>query len=154
MIKEILKRGAISFAISSFAGLIINLLIDVTASAMGAEDFCSISPDFRALFPTTAMAAYFNILLYGLIGATFAVMTFIYELERIGFVIQSIIYCLVTGGVCLLITILLWQLHRHPEALIFTLFGYLAAHVIMIVIQYRTLKKDISVINNELEVKL
>ena len=151
MIKDIIKRGAISFAISSFAGLIINLMIDIIANAAGAEDFCSISPDFRAFFPTTALAAYVNILLYGLIGATFAMMTFIYELERIGFVIQSIIYCVVTGGVCMLITILLWQLHRHPEALIFTLLGYLAAHIIMIVIQYRTLKKDISVINTELD---
>ena len=154
MIKEILKRGALSFAISAFCGLLINLLIDLIAHAAGATGFCSIAPDFIALFPTTAMAAYVNILLYGVIGSTFAMMTFVYDLEKIGFVIQSIIYCLVTGTVCMLITILLWQLHRHPEALIFTLFGYLAAHVIMIVIQYRTLKKDISVINNELEVKL
>ena len=151
MIKEILKRGAISFAISSFAGLMINLIIDLVADAAGAKDFCSISPDFMALFPTTALAAYVNILLYGLIGATFAMMTFIYEFERIGFVIQSIIYCLVTGGVCMLITVLLWQLQRHPEAFVSTCLGYLAAHVIMIVVQYRALKKDISVINTELQ---
>ncbi|MBR5967828.1 MAG: DUF3021 family protein [Lachnospiraceae bacterium] len=151
MIKDILKRGAISFAFSAFAGLMINLIIDFVANAAGAKDFCSISPDFMALFPTAALAAYVNILLYGLIGATFAVMTFIYEFERIGFVIQSIIYCLVTGGVCMLITILLWQLQRHPEAFVSTCLGYLAAHVIMIVVQYRALKKDISVINTELQ---
>ncbi len=151
MIKGILKRGAISFAISSFAGLIINLLTDLIANAVGAEDFCSISPDFMAFFPTPVLAAYINILLYGLIGATFAMMTFVYEMEKIGFVIQSIIYCIVTGGVCMLITILLWQLQRHPEAFISTLLGYLAAHVLMIVIQYRALKKDISMINTELE---
>ena len=151
MIKEMLKRGAISFAISSFAGLIINMLIDLIANAAGAQDFCSISPNFRALFPTTALAAYVNILLYGLIGATFAMMTFIYELEWIGFVVQSIIYCLVTGSVYMLITILLWQLQRHPEAFISTCLGYLAAHMIMIVAEYRELKKDISVINTELD---
>ena len=151
MIKDILKRGALSFAISSFAGLIINLLIDLIANLVGAKDFCSISPDFRAFFPTTALAVYVNILLYGLIGATFAMMTFVYELEKIGFVIQSIIYCIVTGTVCMLITVLLWQLQRHSEAFISTCIGYLAAHVIMIVIQYHALKKDISAINTELD---
>ena len=78
MIKELLKKGAISFAISSFVGAIINLIIDVVVNSMGVSDFCSISPEFRALFPTTVIAAYFNILLYGIIGATFAMMTFIY----------------------------------------------------------------------------
>ena len=152
MLKDTLKKGLISFAISSFSGLIVNLLIDLIVNAVGGpEDFCSISPEFRALFPTTTIAAYVNLLLYGLIGATFAMMTFIYSLERIGFIVQSIIYFLVTGTVCVLITTILWQLQRYPQALILTLTGYGASHILMITIQYRRLKKDILEINSELE---
>ena len=150
MIKDTLKKGAISFAISSFAGLLVNLIIDLIVNASGSSGFCSISPAFAEHFPTTAMAAYANILLYGVIGATFAMMTVIYEFERIGFVIQSIIYFLVTGTVCILITILLWQLQKNPGALISTLIGYAVTHVIMITIQYKTLKRDIKDINTSL----
>ena len=83
MLKEIIKTGAISFAISSFAGVFINLLIDVIVNAAGVKDFCSISPEFLGLFPTTAIAVYSNIMMYGIIGATFSMMTFVYELEKI-----------------------------------------------------------------------
>lgn len=150
MIKNALKNGAISFAIGSFSGLIVNLIIDVVAHAMGAENYCSISPSFQALFPTSAMAAYVNVLLYGCISASFAVMTFIYDVERIGFVIQSIIYFLTTSVACLLITMLLWQLQRYPAALFGTLAGYALTHVIMITMAYKKLRKDVSEINQEL----
>ena len=82
MIKEYLKRGALSFAIASFSGLLVNFIIDIIVNALGYKDFCSISPYFLALFPTTALAAYTNVLLYGLIGATFAVSTIVYEMGQ------------------------------------------------------------------------
>ena len=150
MIKQAIKNGAISFAIGSFSGLLVNLLIDIVANVLGAEDFCSISPNFQALFPTPAMAAYVNVLLYGCISASFAFMTFIYDVERIGFLIQSIIYFLVTSTICLFITMLLWQLQRYPAALLGTLAGYLITHVIMITMAYRRLRRDVREINQEL----
>ena len=150
MLKETLKKGAISFAISSFAGALINFIIDLVAAGLGAKNFCSISPEFLALFPTTVMAVYVNIFLYGVIGATFSMMTFIYEFDRIGFVVQSIIYCLVTGSVCLLITTLLWQLQRYPTALICTMIGYGMTHVIMVSMEYMMVKKEIQEINLEI----
>lgn len=145
--KEVLKRGFTSFALSSFAGLIVNLIIDVIMNARGLEDFSSMSPDYVALFPSVTIAAYVNILLYGVIGATFALSVYIYEVEKIGFIIQSIIYFVITSSVCVGITILLWQLHKYPAAFISTLAGYLATHIIMMVIEYRKLKADIKVIN-------
>ena len=145
--KEVLKRGFTSFALSSFAGLIVNLIIDIIMNARGLEVFSSMSPDYVALFPSVTIAAYVNILLYGVIGATFALSVYIYEIERIGFIIQSIIYFVITSSVCVGITILLWQLHKYPVAFISTLAGYLATHIIMMVIEYRKLKADIKVIN-------
>ena len=145
--KEIIKRGLTSFALSSFAGLLVNLLIDLIVNAVEGPGFSSMSPDYVALFPSPTLAAYVNILLYGVIGATFALAAYIYELERIGFVIQSIIYFVVTSVVCVAITTLLWQLHKYPNAFICTLIGYAATHVIMITIEYRRLRADIKVIN-------
>ncbi len=145
--KEVLKRGLTSFALSAFAGLLVNLIIDVIMSSVLKTGFISMSPDYVAFFPSVTIAAYVNILLYGVIGATFSLAAYIYEVEKIGFIIQSIIYFVITSSVCVGITILLWQLHKYPAAFISTLAGYLATHIIMMVIEYRRLKADIKVIN-------
>jgi len=149
---EVLKRGAISFAISAFVGTVVNLLIDILVNAFGVTGFISMSRDYVEVFPTAVMAAYVNVLIYGFIGFTFAVMTFIYDIDRIGFVVQSIIYYVVTLLVCLAITVFVWQMHKYPQAFIITLIGYTVTHVIIFVTEYRELKKNISAINENCEV--
>ena len=148
--KEYLKRAAVSFAISSFVGLMVNLVIDVIVNAVGTSGFTAISPATRALFPTTEIAAYTNVLLYGLIGATFAGMTFLFDIDRLGFVVQSILYFITTAIVLVVITILLWQLHKHPKALIPTIAGYAMTYIIMGIVEYRELKRNVRMINEEL----
>ncbi|WP_034451027.1 DUF3021 domain-containing protein [Butyrivibrio sp. AE2032] len=147
MLKEYLTRIAISFSVSAFMGILINLIIDAVANATGSEGFISMSPQYVALFPTPVIAAYCNVLIYGLIGAVFSGATAIYEVERIGFVIQSLIYFLITAAASMGITVVLWQLHRYPAAFISTMAGYLATHIIMITIEYRKVKADIKAIN-------
>ena len=147
--KEMLKGGFRSFAISALMGTLVNMIIDIIVNGTGQTGFISMSPDFLAVFPTPVLAAYVNVILYGLIGLTFASMRFVYELERIGFVLQSVIYFLVTSAVCVSITIVLWQLHKYPIGLICALTGYGITHVIIISIEYRRLKKDILLINEQ-----
>ena len=103
------------------------------------------------MFPTPVMAAYVNVLLYGVIGAQFAAMTMIFESRRIGVILQWIIYFCVTSAVCLIITIFLWQLHRYPMALVCTFLGYGLTYLIMGIVQYRKLKEDIMIINRSVE---
>lgn len=147
--KNIIRRVFISFACSAFAGLLCNLLIDVIVNGVSdMEGFISMSPEFLALFPTPAIAAYVNIILYGLIGAAFAGMTFIYDIDRIGFVIQSIIYFVGTSIILTIITFVIWQLWKYPSALYCTLCGYAVSFVIMGITQYSKLKKEIEEINS------
>ena len=54
--KETLKKGFISFAISAICGLIVNLVIDIVVNACGVKGFVSMSDQYVAMFPTTAMA--------------------------------------------------------------------------------------------------
>ena len=145
--KAVLKRAMVSFFISAFAGVLVNLFIDCAVNGSGVNGFISMSPDFVKLFPTPVIAAYVNIILYGLIGFTFSAMTFIYDARRIGFALQSVIYFIVTATVCVSITVLLWQLHKYPAAFAGTLAGYAATHVIMFIVGYNDLKKDIKEIN-------
>ena len=102
------------------------------------------------LFESPVMAAYVNILLYGVIGFTFSAMTFVFDLERVGFLIQAVIYFIVTAGVFVAITVILWQLHRRPEALVSSLAGYAVTYVIMCVVMYKQLRKDMEEINKNL----
>ena len=151
LLKQYLTRMGISFSLSALSGVLINLIIDVIVNATGTAGFISMSPQYVALFPTPVIAAYSNVLIYGLIGAVFAGAAFIYEIERIGFVIQSLIYFLITASASMGITVVLWQLHRYPSAFICTMAGYLATHIIMITIEYRKVKADIKAINEMAE---
>lgn len=146
-----LKRIVFSFVISSFAGLLVNLLIDLWMNQFGGmEPFVSISQTFVKMFPTPVMAAYVNILLYGVIGATFSAMTIIFEIDRLGFLVQYLIYFIMTSIVLAFITTNLWQLQKIPMAMLWTLVGYGIAFVIMGILQYRTAKRDIDLINKSI----
>ena len=149
--KEILKKGFIGFAMSALIGTAVNMIIDIIANALGVENFISMTPDFRSFFPTPVIAAYVNVFLYGIIGATFSMMTFIYEVNKLGIVLQNIIYFCVTAPVAVAIAVLIWQLHHYPKAIISTLAGYGVCYLIIGILQYRKLKDDIRQINEELE---
>jgi len=149
-----LKRCIFSFCISSVCGLVVNLLIEIIVRmATGMEDFCTISPEFMAMFPSDTIGFAMNTLLYGVIGATFSIAMYIYELDHIGFVIQNILYCLATGVVWVPIVTLLWQLYRYPSALIGTLVGFAGSYVVMSIVAYRMTRKDVEQINEFLEQK-
>lgn len=81
------------------------------------------------------------------IGMAFSSMLFIYEIDRIGFVLQNAIYYLVTGIVWIPIVAFLWQLWRYPQALVCTIVGFVMTDVIMTVIGYRTTKRNIRELN-------
>lgn len=149
-INMILKRGMFSFSISAFAGLTINLIIDLIFNSTGDHGFTSMSPEMLELFPTGATAAYVNVLLYGVIGATFSMMTLFFEIDRLGYLLQNILYCICTCIILALVTVFMWHLHRYPKAFFPTIAGYGITYMIIFIVRYRQLKLDIIEINKKL----
>ena len=146
--KLILKRCVSSFAISCVCGAIVNLLIEVIVrSVTGMENFSPLTAEFISLFPSESIAVEVNILLYGVIGAGFSAMMFIYDQDRIGFVIQNLIYYVLTALVWVPIVVFVWQINKYSEALICTLMGFLGTYIIMTVVGYKVTKKDIEEVN-------
>lgn len=146
--KNILKRCAGSFAISCVCGTITNLLIEVIVRVVtGMENFSTLSPEYLSLFPSMSIAVEVNILLYGVIGAGFSAMTFIYEQDRIGFVIQNLIYYVLTAIIWVPIVVVIWRLDKYSKALVGTLIGFAASYVVMTVVGYKITKKNIKEIN-------
>lgn len=146
------KRCAFSFVISAMCGLIINMLVElIVCMTTGMENFSPITPEYIALFPSERIAVEVYILLYGVIGLAFSAMFFLFECHQIGFLIQNILYFITTGIVWVPITILLWQLHKYPSALIGTLIGYAFTYLVMSLVGYRITKRDVQQINCFLE---
>lgn len=149
-----IKRCGSSFGISAICGLLVNMLIEIIVRIVGNDDsFIPLAPEFVALFPSETIAMEVNILLYGVIGAAFSAAAWVYEQEKLGFVLQSIFYFLLTSIVWIPIVILVWQLQKYPQALISTLAGFAGTYAIMSVVGYRITKSDVDRINRVLEQK-
>lgn len=146
-----LKRASFSFIISSFCGLVVYLLIEfIVGVVIGVEGFTGLTPEYLAKFPSETLALGVAVLSHGLIGAAFAVAASIYEKVEIGFVLQNVIYVLLTGIVWIPMICFVWQLYRYPSALFFTIGGFVLTYVIMSVVGYNITKKEVAEINAKL----
>lgn len=146
--KNILKRSVFSFCISSVLGALTNIIIElVVRMVTGMDDFTPLSPEFVRLFPSETIAVEVNVLLYGIIGAGFSAMTFIYENEKIGFIVQNMIYCILTSIIWVPIVVFVWQLNKYGNALVGTLIGFFSTYIVMSIVGYRITQARIEEIN-------
>ena len=141
------KRIGMAFVFTAFWGMACNMIIEIVVRIVSGIDYSPLTPEFIAMFPSVTIAYGVDMLLYGVIGLAFSSMLFIYEIDRIGFVLQNAIYYLVTGIVWIPIVAFLWQLWRYPQALVCTIVGFVMTDVIMTVIGYRTTKRNIRELN-------
>ena len=141
------KRIGMAFVFTAFWGMACNMIIEIVVRIVSGIDYSPLTPEFIAMVPSVTIAYGVDMLLYGVIGLAFSSMLFIYEIDRIGFVLQNAIYYLVTGIVWIPIVAFLWQLWRYPQALVCTIVGFVMTDVIMTVVGYRTTKRNIRELN-------
>ncbi len=147
-----LKKICFSFSISALCGLLVYMLLELVAGViLGVEGFSAMTPEYIALFPSETIALEVAILSHGVIGAVFAAATVVYEKIELGFILQNVIYVLVTGLVWIPLFSFVYQLYRYPQAMISTIGGFFATYVVMSVVGYKTTQKEIAQINQCLE---
>lgn len=145
------KRVSFSFAISGMCGLFVYMLIELIGGVIvGQEGFSGLTPEYLAWFPSETLALEVAVLFHGLIGAVFSAATVIYEKVEIGFILQNIIYFLVTGLVWIPVVSFVWQLYRYPAAFFSTIGGFVLTYVIMSIVGYNITKKEVAQINAHL----
>lgn len=145
------KKVVFSFATSCCCGLVIYTLIELIAGVLlGVDNFSVMTPEYRARFSSEILAFCVLLLSHGVIGATFAAATVIYEKVEIGFILQNIIYYILTGVVWIPIICFIWQLYLYPTALLSTMGGFIITYVIMSVVGYNVTKKEVAQINARL----
>lgn len=146
-----LKRVSFSFAISCCCGLVVYMLMEWIVSVLaGVDGFWVMTPEYLELFPSETLALEVAVLSHGLIGVAFSAAAFIYEKIEIGFVLQNVIYFLLTGLVWIPVICFVWQLYRYPSALFGTIGGFALTYVIMSVVGYNITKKEVAQINTRL----
>ncbi|MBO5165155.1 MAG: DUF3021 family protein [Lachnospiraceae bacterium] len=146
--KKWMIRIGTSFAISAISGLVVNMIVElVMRIVVGVEDFPMVSQEFTGLFPSKTIAVEVNILLYGLIGASFSAATFIYEKDNIGFLVQNVLYMIMTACVWIPIVCMLWQLQKNMPAFISTLGGFVLTYAVMSFVGYQMTRKEVEDIN-------
>ena len=96
MKKKILSRALTS----ALACMLINQLVGVAISlSSGDGRYSPVTPAFAARFDNTVTAVIVQLLLIGLVGATFAACSVIFEIERWSFLRQGAIHLAVTSAV-------------------------------------------------------
>lgn len=146
-----LKKSLFSFVISCCLGLVVYMLLEWIGSViLGIEGFSGMTPEYLAMFPSNTLALGAAVLLHGLIGAAFAGATFIYEKIEIGFILQNIVYFILTGMVWIPVVCFVWRLYHYPEAFFFTIGGFVITYIIMSVLGYKITKKEVDEINSRL----
>lgn len=146
-----IKRCVNAFIYSSFFGIVANMLIELIVRVMTGFDYSPLTPEYIAMFSSYSIAFAADALLYGVLGLTFSAMLFLYELDRLGFVLQNLIYYVTTGLVWVPIITFMWQLQRYPKALYCTIVGFAVTDIIMTVVGYQTTKKNIAALNAALQ---
>ena len=73
------------------------------------------------------------------------------ELERLGLIVQSIVYFIISLCVWLFVGDFCWCIIKYPQAFISVVVSYTISYIICWTIQYRICKKNIADINKKLK---
>ena len=142
------KNCAKSFIYSAFFGIVCQWLIELILKGILRIDYSPVTPEFLAMFPSIGIALGTDMILYGLIGLAFCFFMFIYDINRIGFVVQNLIYYLATSLIWMPIVIFIWQIWRYPKALFGVILGFFVTYIVMTIVAYRITKGDVESINH------
>jgi glucan phosphoethanolaminetransferase (alkaline phosphatase superfamily) len=147
-----LKKG-VSRAINSFLySIAINVILSIIImAAVNKPDYIPIVPDYAARFSSGTMALLVQWILIGFTSAAFGFWSIIMEYERIGLLLQSILYFVLTAIVWIPVAIFCWDLGKNIFSFITIVTSYLISYIVTWTIQYRNCKDSIKQINRKLE---
>lgn len=147
MIKNILLRAANSFMYSVGISAILQMLL-----LTFVEGLDPVLPEFGAHFPDMAQAVLAQCLLIGVGSAAFGAGSVIMELEKIGLIVQSVLYFVLTAAVWIPIACICWGIHKYSSALVTVLVSYMVSYAISWAVQLKICKKNVEEINARLSV--
>lgn len=107
-------------------------------------------PSYSAYFENKSMALLIQIILTGVISGTFAGGTVLFEQAKLGLLLQSLLYFLLTTAVCIPITGFCWGLFVYKTSALIFLCNYSATYFICWTVAYRSSVKEVREINRRI----
>ncbi len=144
MKKELTKRIIDGF---SYAAAI-NVVVALICILVFKEE--PLVPSYSAYFENKSMALLIQIILTGVISGTFAGGTILFEQAKLGLLLQSLLYFLLTTAVCIPITGFCWGLFVYKTSAIIFLCNYFATYFICWTVAYRNSVKEVREINRRI----
>lgn len=144
MKKELTKRiiDGFSYAVA------INVVVALICILVFKEE--PLVPSYSAYFENKSMALLIQIILTGVISGTFAGGTILFEQAKLGLLLQSLLYFLLTTAVCIPITGFCWGLFVYKTSAIIFLCNYFATYFICWTVAYRSSVKEVREINRRI----
>lgn len=107
-------------------------------------------PSYSAYFENKSMALLVQIILTGVISGTFSGGTILFEQAKLGLLLQSLLYFLLTTAVCIPITGFCWGLFVYKTSALIFLCNYSATYFICWTVAYRSSVKEVREINRRI----
>ena len=144
MKKELTKRiiDGFSYAAASTVGVALICILVCKVEPL--------VPSYSAYFENKSMALLVQIILTGVISGTFAGGTILFEQAKMGLLLQSLLYFLLTTAVCIPITGFCWGLFVYKTSAILFLCNYFATYFICWTVAYRSSVKEVREINRRI----
>ena len=145
MIKNLLFRIANSFMYAIGITTVVYTFIIFFTGGM------PLLPEYAGRFDNDVKALLVQLILIGLMSAVLGGGSIIMELERLGLIVQSIVYFIISLCVWLFVGDFCWCIIKYPQAFISVVVSYTISYIICWTIQYRICKKNIADINKKLK---
>ena len=144
MKKELTKRIIDGFSYAAAINVVVALICILVFRVE------PLVPSYSAYFKNKSMALLIQIILTGVISGTFAGGTILFEQAKLGLLLQSLLYFLLTTAVCIPITGFCWGLFVYKTSAIIFLCNYFATYFICWTVAYRSSVIEVREINRRI----
>lgn len=144
MKKELTKRIIDGFSYSVAINVVVALICILVFKIE------PLVPSYSAYFENKSLALLIQIILTGVISGTFAGGTILFEQAKLGLLLQSLLYFLLTTAVCIPITGFCWGLFVYKTSALIFLCNYSATYFICWTVAYRSSVKEVREINRRI----
>ena len=148
MLKKILKRSLISALASMMVHQIVAICISVS---MGCGRYYAVTPAFAARFGDEITPVVVQLLLIGLVGATFAACSVIFDIERWSFLRQGALHLLITSSVTIPVCLYCWTPENIVHALTLVA-SWLTTYSVTWLVQYLVYRHRIRRLNDKIQI--
>lgn len=138
---KVLNRAWNGFAYA----VAINLLVYFTIGCI--TNNLPLVPSYREYVGNDAFAIMLQLMLVGVMSAVFAGGTVIFEESKIGLLLQSILYFIITSIVWIPVFGFCFGLFVYRQTMISFLLSYIGTYVICWLVTYRTSRREVETIN-------